>query len=143
MYFSAACLIGLRPLFNRLPRWIKVRILSESDKTAHTFGHQSSSRRDHYSNIRDGHATLSAMRDHPAPLYPTTAHTNTSFGAYGRASGLDDIDMELLDTPSNPHQNRTLSPESRVSLLSSKIGHGTIRVDTKIEVRSTNGEDTH
>lgn len=38
MYFSAACLIGLRPLFSRLPRWIKDRVLHESDERAeHTY----------------------------------------------------------------------------------------------------------
>lgn len=31
MYFSAACLIGMRPLLSRMPRWIKVRVLNASD----------------------------------------------------------------------------------------------------------------
>ncbi|KAL7624946.1 hypothetical protein AAE478_004160 [Parahypoxylon ruwenzoriense] len=31
MYFSAACLIGMRPLFARLPHFIRVRILHASD----------------------------------------------------------------------------------------------------------------
>jgi hypothetical protein len=31
MYFSAACLIGMRPLFARLPSWIRDRILDSAD----------------------------------------------------------------------------------------------------------------
>lgn len=67
MYFSAACLIGMRPLFSRLPTWIKDRILHESDvhgsNGSHKYGSsggRTSSRlriihphKDHYASITE------------------------------------------------------------------------------------------
>ena len=37
MYFSAACLVGLRPLFSRFPTWI-ARNLTSKDNSRHTYG---------------------------------------------------------------------------------------------------------
>lgn len=37
MYFSAACLIGMRPLLSRLPEFIKTRVLNASGKRGGTY----------------------------------------------------------------------------------------------------------
>ncbi|KAI1475335.1 hypothetical protein K445DRAFT_314477 [Daldinia sp. EC12] len=76
MYFSAACLIGLRPLLSRLPHFIKLRVLNASDNAGGTYAHQTDKLRlgryynSHYASIvGDDEAALRSRSE--IPLRPT------------------------------------------------------------------------
>jgi hypothetical protein len=72
MYFSAACLIGMRPVFSHLPRWVKDRVLHQSDGgsgEAHTctgaMTRLRSHIKDHYSSINGKHGIVDEQASTP------------------------------------------------------------------------------
>ncbi|KUI58883.1 hypothetical protein VP1G_06191 [Cytospora mali] len=76
MYFSAACLIGMRPLFARLPTFVKVHLLHVSDdiEGGSKFGHLTPERlhsephhyKSEYASMQDGEDTRTDLQ-HQGP----------------------------------------------------------------------------
>ena len=119
MYFCAACLIGLRPLFARLPRWLRDRTMHSSDRgitlqdprfvTGLSFKKGHSDR---------PYSTLSGGRNH-SPGQATqlrSMNAMTSTVVSPRGSGFDDDSVRNL-----------------------VVDDGDIRIQTRIEVKSDRG----
>ncbi|KAI1342702.1 hypothetical protein F5Y15DRAFT_312660 [Xylariaceae sp. FL0016] len=94
MYFSAACLIGMRPLFSRLPHFIKVRVLNASDNVGGTYApdtaqHKRSKKRDAskyasvYSEKSQNHGEAPLLHAPPAAYMHPETFSNYSNGSNG------------------------------------------------------------
>ncbi|KAK1145155.1 hypothetical protein N8T08_004588 [Aspergillus melleus] len=116
MYFCAACLIGLRPLFARLPRWLRDRIMHSTDRgitrqdprfvTGLSFKKGHSDRP--YSTLSGGRNNSPGQA---TQLRSMTAMTSTVVSP--RGSGFDDDSVRNL-----------------------VVDDGDIRIQTRIEVKS-------
>ncbi|KAI9039000.1 cytochrome P450 [Aspergillus affinis] len=115
MYFSAACLIGMRPLFSKLPRWLRNRILHPSKRgTADQDSRSGTGLGFNKGPSHHPYSSLSGGRDTPGQatqLKSMNAITNTIVSP--RGSGFDDDSVRNI-----------------------VADDGDIRVQTRIEVRS-------
>lgn len=99
MYFSAACLIGLRPLLSRLPHFVKKRVLNASDNAGGTYAHQTDKLRlgryynSQYASIV-GDDELGLRSRSEIPLRPTVPPAHFSRDPYGKDLSKSEIRVE-------------------------------------------------
>ncbi|KAL4966090.1 uncharacterized protein BDV14DRAFT_199223 [Aspergillus stella-maris] len=136
MYFSAACLIGLRPLFAKLPTWVKNRLPYSSDRRSSLPESEAESSR---RPLAPGPPDFGARSRHPGrPLYVglsneiLEASDATPLGRLGittRALAATDRDSDTTE------QTGSLGwvPGSN---LDNNTDERQIRVQTRIDIRS-------
>ncbi|KAF3063484.1 hypothetical protein GL218_02765 [Daldinia childiae] len=99
MYFSAACLIGLRPLLSRLPHFVKKRVLNASDNAGGTYAHQTDKLRlgryynSQYASII-GDDELGPRSQAEIPLRPTIPPAHFARDPYGKDLSKSEIRVE-------------------------------------------------
>lgn len=161
MYFSAACLIGLRPLFSYMPRWAKDRVMHKSDvygttltgnrrggtplKHMHQSGMKMSSLSMKRQNLHNVHS-LSRTASSPSPplLVAGDEHaTSNHYHGNDYSGGHSDFESAVSGGKSFLHD---FSPEHQPAFHlgenNSLAGHENrnIRIETRIEVDSTRND---
>ena len=114
MYFSTACLIGLRPLLSRLTGWLKRHQVAISSKNS---GHQS--------------------RSESVPLAPLKRHPSKRRG-FDELDSISHIVSRDQDLECEPSGNSDTGGESADNIKPGIGPIGNIRVHTSIEVNSMN-----
>ncbi|KAH8429732.1 uncharacterized protein LDX57_007404 [Aspergillus melleus] len=132
MYFSAACLIGMRPLFSKLPRWLRDRILHPSDRGNSTL------------EARSGTGTaLSFKRSHHGHGLGHRPYLNLSSGRNGTGTDTTPGEATQLKSMNGVMTSTVISPRGSGfeddEIRNLVKDDGDIRIQTRIEVKSDRG----
>ncbi|KAI9036750.1 cytochrome P450 [Aspergillus affinis] len=130
MYFSAACLIGMRPLFSKLPRWLRDRILHPSDRGNSTLEARS--------GTGPAHSFKRSHHRHRPYLNLSSGRNGTGTdpeAAQGEATQLTSMNGVMTSTVVSPRGSGFEDDEIR-NLVKDD---GDIRIQTRIEVKSDRG----